>query len=78
LVVCPWPSFPECLQDLKSGRRRANCVRGIVNSAAIECITGGLGFTEASPGESGVLALKPETTDHGTTNTKKNKIERRF
>src|SRR5262249_27309984 len=29
----PWPSLLDCLQNLESGRRRADCVQGIVNSA---------------------------------------------
>src|SRR5215471_234108 len=33
LVVRPRPSLPDRLQNLESGRRRADCVHGIVNSA---------------------------------------------
>src|SRR5215831_20378294 len=36
LVVRPWSSLPDCLQNLESGRRRADRVQGIVNSAWVD------------------------------------------
>src|SRR5262249_53129297 len=33
LVIGPWPSLPDCLKNLESGRGRADRVHGIVNSA---------------------------------------------
>lgn len=36
LVVRPWLSLPDCLQNLESSRRRADGVKGIVNSAGAD------------------------------------------
>jgi hypothetical protein len=36
LVVCPWPPLLDCVEYLESGRRRADCVQGIVDSAWVD------------------------------------------